>query len=226
MALTILGAGAVKHAVTRLLDTPGLPPATARFDTVGAVRDAVLAGEPADLVLLSTAALDALQAAGRVVPHGRVTLGRTGVGLAVAHNAAPLDTTTQEALAATLRASQGVIAMADPERGATAGIHFRAVLQRLDLWDVLQPTLKSFPTGIVAVAEVAAGRAVIGVSQASEIVAAPGVRLGGTLPDVLQLFTTYAAAATPAAAEAAGAWLALFRSPAGRAAFIESGFTP
>lgn len=223
--LTILGAGAVKHAVTRLLDTPGLPPATARFDTVGAVRDAVLAGEHADLVLLSLAALDALQAAGRVVAERRITLGRTGVGFAVAPDAALLDTTTPAALAATLRASQGVIAMADPERGATAGIHFRAVLQRLDLWDVLQPKLRSFPTGIVAVAEVAAGRAAIGVSQASEIVAAQGVRLGGTLPDALQLFTTYGAAAAPGAVEA-GAWLALFASPAGRLAFAESGFTP
>lgn len=223
--LTILGAGAVKHAVTRLLDTPGLPPATARFDTVGAVRDAMLAGEPAGLVLLSTAALDALQAAGRVVAQGRITLGRTGVGFAISRDAAPLDTATPEALATTLRASQGVIAMADPERGATAGIHFRTVLQRLDLWDALQPKLRSFPTGIVAVAEVAAGRASIGVSQASEIVAAQGVRLGATLPDALQLFTTYGAATTPGASDAAGAWLALFVSPAGRLAFTESGFT-
>jgi molybdate transport system substrate-binding protein len=226
LPLTILGAGAVKHAMTQLLHTPGLPPATARFDTVGAVRDAVLAGEPAGLVLLSEAALDALEAAGRITAHGRITLGRTGVGFAVPRDAAPLDTATPDTLAATLRATDGVIAMADPERGATAGIHFRAVLQRLDLWDALQPKLKCFPTGIVAVAEVAAGRASIGVSQASEIVAADGVRLGGTLPDALQLFTTYGAATTPAASDAAGTWLALLASPAGRAAFTESGFTP
>ena len=66
----------------------------------------------------------------------------------------------------------------------------------------------------------------IGVSQGTEILAAPGVALAGLLPDSLQLWTSYEAAAATGSDPRAQPFLALFASDAGRAAFAAIGFTP
>ena len=77
---------------------------------------------------------------------------------------------------------------------------------------------------MLAVAEVVAGRAAIAVSQMTEIVPVPGVDLGGTLPEAMQLWTVYAASLATGGDARAGAWLALFASPAGQEAFAATGF--
>jgi molybdate transport system substrate-binding protein len=218
----IVAVGAVKLAVQRLLAAPGLPEAEATFDTVGAARDRVLAGEPCDLVMVSTPAMDALQGAGRI-SGPRHVIGRTGAAFAVPKGTAPPDLATEAAVAAALRAAP-VIAMADPASGATAGRHFWAVLQRLGLAEELGGKLTRHPNGMLAVAEVAAGRAAIAISQGTEILAAPGVALGGMLPESLQLWTAYEAARGAGGDPRAQAFLDLFASETGRAAFAGIGF--
>src|SRR5688572_28118963 len=81
--LRVLAAGAVKAVVLEL--RAGFEAATGRrldaaFDTVGALRDRVLAGEGADVTILSAQALDAVAAQG-LARGGRVDLGQTGVAL-------------------------------------------------------------------------------------------------------------------------------------------------
>lgn len=220
--LRIIAVGAVKHALQHLLRTPGLPEATASFDTVGGARDKVLAGTPCDLVIASDPALDILREAGRLTGE-RLALGRTGLGFAVPEGAAPLDTSSPAAIAATLRAAPR-IAMADPASGATAGRHFQGILDQLGLTDTLAPKITRHANGMLAVAEVVEGRASIAVSQMTEIVPVPGVDLGGTLPEAMQLWTVYAASLAAGGDARAGAWLALFASPAGQEAFAATGF--
>jgi molybdate transport system substrate-binding protein len=221
-SLTIIAVGAVKHALAELARTPGLPSASLQWFTAGGARDRVLGGGAFDLVLTSDPALDALQDAGRIVPP-RIALDRTGLGFAVPRGAPALAVATPQALASTLRAAPS-IAMADPASGATAGTHFQSVLDQLGLAQDLERRITRHTNGMLAVAEVAAGRAAIGVSQETEILPTDGVALGGMLPEPLQRWTGYGAALAAAADPRAGAWLELLGGARAREMFARTGF--
>lgn len=220
--LRIAAVGAVKLALAQALADPALPAWSATFDTVGGARDRVLAGEAYDIVFGSAPALDALAAAARI-SGPRIAVGCTGAGLAVPAGAPALDIATPEKLAAVLRAAPA-IAMADPASGATAGKHFAAVLAQLGLAEALAPRISRHANGMLAVAEVAAGRAALGVSQGTEILAAPGVALGGMIPEPLQQWTVYSAARVTGGDPRAQALLEALAAPPARAAFTAIGF--
>ncbi|MBL8700333.1 MAG: substrate-binding domain-containing protein [Alphaproteobacteria bacterium] len=189
----------------------------ANFDTVGALRDRVLAGENPDVVLLSAPALDALATAGRLAAGTRRDLGRTGVGLAAPLGAPPLDISTPDRLRAVLLAAPS-LAYADPARGATAGTHFRKVLAELGIADAVAAHAKVVPFGVDGVRAVAEGEFALAVSMATEILANRRVRFVGNLPEPLQLWTVYGAAAVAPASGATGATAALLEFLAGETA--------
>lgn len=227
--LRVLAAGAAQHALQRL--APGFERATghhlrAAFDTVGAQRDRVLRGAPgqtADLVILSDAAVQQLQAAGH--GHGEPgPLGQVSVALAVAAGqpVPPLSDAAQ--LRAALLAAPS-LGYADPARGATAGTHLARTLQALGIAEALAPRITVLPFGVDVIEAVAQGRLAMGASQSSEILAHPGVRLVGPLPPPHGQRTGYAALRT-SAAPAAGALLTYLRSTEAMQVFRDSGFTP
>ena len=81
----LYAAGAVKHAVEELregLRAAGRPVPDALYDTVGALRDRILAGDRPAVTLLSAEAVTALANRGLVPADGVAEVGRTGVGLA------------------------------------------------------------------------------------------------------------------------------------------------
>ncbi|WP_161993465.1 molybdate ABC transporter substrate-binding protein [Muricoccus nepalensis] len=224
---TILAAGATKHAVEELqegLRAAGQPVPAAAYDTVGALRDRVLAGERPAVVLLSAEAVAAIGARVAIPVDGVAAVGRTGVGLAAPAGRPSPDIGTPEALRAALLATDSV-AVADPARGATAGRHFMGVLDRLGIAEAMRPKLRLVPFGVEGVALAARGEVPLAVSQATEITDRPGVRLAGLLPDPLQLWTVYQVAALRDD-EAARSLLRLFTSGAAREAFRRIGFQP
>ena len=222
----ILAAGAVRLAVE------GLGPAFGAraghrvemvVDTVGAIRDRALAGEKADVVLLSAPALKALDEKGRLAPGSIRIIGRTGVGLAGPKGGPAIDVSTPDALRTALLAAP-TIGYADPARGPTAGIHFHAVLQRLGILDQVAARTVLRPTGIEVVDAVAAGQVALGASQVTEIAAHPGARLVGLLPESLQLWTAYGVAVLAPGSDAASAFVGSLFAPEGEAAFRRIGF--
>lgn len=224
-APVLLAAGAVKTAIEALLAAPGAwQGARPRvvFGTVGALRDRILAREPCDATVLSAEAIALLVARGLIDPATVVPLGVTGVGLAAGAGVAvgPID--TEAGLVAALRAAPS-IAWADPASGATAGRHFAAVLERLGLAEHVRAKSLMVQFGVEAVAACARGEAALAVSQATEILGVPGVRLVGLLPPPHALETAYAVAA-PRACAAAAAIAATLTGPAGRAALAAIGF--
>ena len=86
------------------------------------------------------------------------------------------------------------------------------------------PTSSQVATEVMR--ELAAGRAVLGITQASEVNAIPGVTLAGFLPASLQLVSTYQAALTPSGQgkAPAAAFVAFVTGPSGAAAFRAAGF--
>ena len=131
----VLAAGAAQGAIRAL--EPAFRSASghtveAHFDTVGALRDRLLAGERADVLILSEAGVAALEKAGKLGPGRPLDLGSISVALAVRKGAPLPDVATPEALRRALLAARSV-AHADPARGATAGTHFARVLERLGI---------------------------------------------------------------------------------------------
>ncbi len=192
------------------------------FDTVGALRDRALQGEPADILILSDTAMRVVDEA---LPRTlRVTrdLGRTGIGLAGAAGREPTDIATPESFRDLLLNAHS-IGYADPARGATAGTQFARTLDQLGLTVRLRDRLSVFAFGVDAVSAVSRGEVEIAVSQATEIVPRPEVSFLGLFPEPYQLWTCYQAA-TLSDREDAKAFLDLLGGSEGTAALRHSGF--
>ena len=172
-----------------------------RFGAVGAMKEAFIAGDPCDLMILTDAMIRAMVAEGQLSPRGVRPLGTVRTGIAVPAGAPLPDVSTSEALAAAFgRASS--LWIPDTVR-STAGIHVRKVLEALGLAESMQPRLREFPNGATAMRAMAeAGdAAAIGCTQISEILFTPGVALVAPLPKQFELGTVYTAAVSARATQ-------------------------
>ena len=225
----LLCAGAAKGLVLALQDSFERAQGAelvCTFGAVGALREQLDAGAPCDAIVLTRAVIDALARAGRVDAASVRDLGAVDTGVAVPDAAPPAAAADAGALRALLlRAS--AIYLPDPQR-ATAGIHALNVLRELGQ---AQPArLRAHPNGAAAMAALArdGDAAAVGITQVSEILYTPGLRLLGALPPPFALATAYSAAVLSAGAQPAAAaclldWLS---APAQAAVRRRCGFEP
>jgi molybdate transport system substrate-binding protein len=172
----------------------------ARFGAVGAMKEALLAGEPCDVMIVTDAMVVALQSAGDLGIQPRAPLGRVRTGLAVRSGAALPDVASPDALQRALLAASAIY-FPDPQR-ATAGIHFASVLDRLGIAAAVAGRIRTFPNGATSMRELAASApGAIGCTQITEILYTPGIVLVGPLPDAFELATVYTAAVSAHAAQ-------------------------
>jgi molybdate transport system substrate-binding protein len=203
MKLHILSGGAAQGLVAAL--APDFEGATGcrvegTFGAVGAMRERLLGGTPADILILTEELIGGLERDGRATAGSAVPLGVVRTGVAVRAGAAPPPIGDAVSLAAALRGADAIY-FPDPER-ATAGIHFKKVLDGLGLAAELAPRLRPFANGAAAMAAMAGARdaAPLGCTQVTEIRATAGVALVGPLPKEFELATIYAAAVASDAA--------------------------
>jgi molybdate transport system substrate-binding protein len=162
------------------------------FGAVGAMRDKLLAGTTADLVILTRALVKELEAADHVLPGSAVDIGVVRTGIAVRNGDAVPPIGDDAAVRGALLAADGIYV---PDlKLSTAGLHFARILDQLGLRRQVEPHLRVFPSGNIAMRALAAaaGRP-IGCTQVTEILHTPGVKLVGLLPNALQLATVYTA---------------------------------
>jgi molybdate transport system substrate-binding protein len=178
------------------------------FSAVGQMKDALLAGAPCDLIILSQALIRELSEAGKLEPGSERAIGTVKTGMAVpAGQAAPA--VGDEA--SLKRALESASAIYVPHlTQSTAGIHFMKVLRSLGLEQALGPRVKAFANGQTAMATMAsdarAGQTgLLGSTQVTEILNTEGVQLAGLLPPSLELATVYTAAVVRDAPNAAAA---------------------
>jgi molybdate transport system substrate-binding protein len=224
--LRVFSAGAVRAIVTELAQAFQQETGhtvTLSFGTVGVTRGKLASAEPVDVVIMTDAAIDDVASQGAVVPGTRADLARTGMGLGVREGAPRPDITTSEAFKQTLLAAKSIVYV-DPKQGATSGIHFASVLDRLGIAEAVRGKSLLVPGGYPA-EKVASGEAEVVVHQISEIVPVKGVTLVGPLPPDLQKVTVYSAglAARSAAPETARAFIAFLTRPAFKAKFAAAG---
>jgi molybdate transport system substrate-binding protein len=218
-------AGAAKAAYEML--APDYQRATgntlrAEFDTVGALRDRVVAGAAVDLVILSSVAVDVLAQKGFVAAEARNDVGVVVAGLAVRRGAPVPDIATEAAFRQTLL-NAATIAHADGARGATSGLHFSKVVDAMGLRETLVQRITVLPFGVDVIHGVADGTYALGVSQSSEIVPLPAVTFVGGLPAPYSLRTVYSVAAIGSGDEGRKL-LRFMQTDAARAKFAAAGF--
>jgi molybdate transport system substrate-binding protein len=224
--LKVYAAGAAKEVVIRA--APEFTKSTgikvvSIYDTVGALRDRLLAGERADVAMLSDSAIDALAGKDLIVPGSPQPLGSVAIALAIKKGASIPDIATPEGLKETLLGAKS-ISYADPEHGATAGAYFDRVLDQLGIRARIADRLALLPFGVEVIQAVADGRVELGVSQSSEISLHPGVSLVGRLPEPHALLTPYAAVILRGASENAMRFLDFLKTKAGADALAQAGF--
>jgi molybdate transport system substrate-binding protein len=227
--LHLLSAGAAKALVLALqpqFERASGVQLAGTFGAVAAMRELLAAAAPCDAIVLTRAMLDELAAAGRVNAASVCDLGWVHTGVAVPQGA-PTATVGDAAELRALLQRANVIYLPDPQR-ATAGIHALKVLR--ELGQAQPERLRAHPNGAAAMAAMAreADHAAVGITQVSEILYTPGLRLLGVLPLPYALATLYSAAVVQAAphAEAAAALLALLSAPGQAALRQQSGFEP
>ena len=197
------------------------------FGAVGAMRDKLLTGAPADVLILTRALIDELTRQGHVLPGSAMNVGTVLTAIAV-RSGDPMPPVGDAAgLRAALLAADE-IHCPDPKR-ATAGIHFAGVLDRLGIAADVASRLKTHPNGMTAMRALAAAGSErpIGCTQVTEILATPGVALVAPLPRGLELATVYTAAVCTRAArtDQARALVALLAGSETREARERAGFT-
>ena len=206
--LDFLSAGAAHPIVHTVARAAGVE-IQGTFGAVGGILERFNAGEACDVVILTRRQVDELAAKGAVLPAPIADLGAVATAIAVPEGRPIPDVSTADTLRDALVAAEGIY-FPDPAR-ATAGKHFLQVLLDLGIHERVRGGLQAFPNGATAMREMAQSkRRCVGCTQATEILATPGVRLVGPLPPGCDLVTTYTAAVSAKA-----------RNPKAASAFVE-----
>jgi molybdate transport system substrate-binding protein len=185
-------------------------------------------GEPVDVFLTDSTAIDGLIKQGKVLP-GRVDLARTGIGIAVRKGAPKPDVSTAEALKRALLAAK-TVGHAAPAGGSITAAHIMQMFEKLGIAAEVTPKVKlaaGGPNGRVSVL-VSSGEAEIGLQQVSELMSNPEVEVIGMLPAELQLTTIYSAGVTANARqpEAARALVRFLAAPEAMMIYKAKGLDP
>jgi len=207
--LNVLAAGAVEAVVRDMVgsfEKESGHTVKLTYAPVGALRDKIYAGEPADVTIVTPVIIEQLLVRGLVRPGTRTDMGRVGGGIAVRKGVPrPAIGTAEELKRALLAAKE--IYHADPKI-ATAGAYFLQVADRLGIGEEVRKKGRTAGGGKASMELMAKSTAeAIGLTQISEILSVPEVELVGPYPGDLQLMTTYTGILLertphPAAAEA------------------------
>ena len=227
--LRVLISGAIKAAMADLkplFEQASGHQLIVRSDTSGRIAKRIADGEETDLIIVTTGGIDDLARQGRVIAGSKVVLARSGIGAVVLKGAPRPDISTPEKFKQALLAAK-TVAYTSPASGGQSGIYFAKMLEQLGIADEVNKKAKYGQGGPVA-AIVASGEAELGMQQIPELINFPGVDYIGPLPGDLQFFTVLAAgiATNGKQADAAGALIKFFATPAALSAIRRNGMEP
>jgi molybdate transport system substrate-binding protein len=190
------------------------------------IKKRMIAGETADVVILSRPAIDELQKLDKFAPGSIANVAGTPVAVVARAGASKPDISSVDALKRSLLAAKSIV-YADPAKGGASGVYFAHVVDQLGIAEQLKSKTILVP-GPQAADVVAKGEAEIGVAQASEIVPVSGAQLVGPLPGEFASMTAFTAGigAGTKAPEAAKSLIQFLTGPAAAPVFKSKGFQP
>ncbi len=180
-------------------------------------------GEPVDVIILASSALDDLIKRGKVRSDSRVDLVRSAIGMVVRAGTPKPDIGSVDALKRTLLEASS-ISYSD----SASGVYIATELfERLGIADQVRSKSKKIEGEPVA-AVVARGDSQIGFQQVSELLPVRGVDYLGPLPPEVQKVTVFSAGIAVGAKhlDAARALIEFFRSPAAVPTIKRTGLEP
>lgn len=227
-SIKLLSAGAVKRGVAQIaaeFERASGNQVAVEFAPVPELRKRIAAGEAVDVIVATPAAMDEFAAQGRIETESRGYLGRSRMGVVI-HVDAPIPPLGDTA--AFTKALLGASAVVRNE--ASSGIYTAKLLEKLGLKQKLGSKIVVVRTGSAIMEYVGEHPpGAVGLAQISEVMVmiAKGckVRLAAPLPDEIQNFTSYdaAAAAGGAARDAARALAERLTSAAAKEIFAATG---
>jgi molybdate transport system substrate-binding protein len=171
---------------------------TVAIESVGGVDAAkrVQAGEPFDVVVLASDAIDRLIASGHVVGE-RVDLVRSPVAMAVRAGAPHPDVASEQAVRRAVLAAPRISYSTGP-----SGVHLGRVFERWGIAQEIRNRIVQAPPGVPVGTLVARGEVELGFQQLSELMHLDGLDVLGTLPDEIQFITIFSAGLCAGSAQA------------------------
>jgi molybdate transport system substrate-binding protein len=222
----VLAAASLQESLGAAADAwarTGHPRPVISFAASSALARQVQAGATADLFVSADQDwMDVLQRGGLIVPATRVTLvGNRLVVVAAKDNPVRVPLAARP-LARVLAA--GPLAMADT--GAVpAGRYGKAALEKLGAWPLVKPRVVEAESVRAALALVERGAAPLGIVYATDVRAAPGLRVAGVFPAGTHPPITYPIARLKASTNPEGeAFRRYLTSAPARAIFRRYGF--
>jgi molybdate transport system substrate-binding protein len=160
------------------------------IESVGGV-DAVkrvLAGEPFDMVVLASEAIDKLIDAGHIIPTSKVNLVNSGIAVAIKSGAIAPDITTESALKDAVLAAKTISYSTGP-----SGVAMVKLFERWGIAEQIATRIIQAPPGVPVGDLVASGEVELGFQQLCELIHIKGISVVGFLPTAIQITTTFSA---------------------------------
>ena len=169
------------------------------IESVGGLDAAkrIAAGDPFDVVLLGSDAIDKLIAAGHVLAGSRTDWVTSPISIAMKNGAYPADTASASGLKNALLAAQSISYSTGP-----SGVYLAQLFEKMGIAEALKAKTIVPPPGVPVGSLVARGEVEIGFQQRSELISVEGIQVLGNLPDELAYITTFSAGLPTHASEA------------------------
>jgi molybdate transport system substrate-binding protein len=196
------------------------------YSLIADIKKRIIAGETADVIILSRPAMDDLQKQEKFAPGSIADVAGTAVAVTIRAGGPKPDISSADALKRSLLAAKSIV-YADPAKGGASGVHFAHVVDQLGIGEQLKSKTILVP-GAQAADTVAKGEAELGIAQTSEIVPVSGVQLVGPLPGELGSVTEFTAGigASSKSAETAKSLILFLTGPAAAPVFKSKGLRP
>lgn len=201
------------------------------YDTAGAAEEKFVAAGKAGILITTEVRINKSRKmpatdAGALQAGSILVVGDTLAGAAMSDSFAKANPninidTSDKLKQALLNAKR--IAFSDPARGATVGVHFMNVIDKLGMREEVLAKSTKAKDGIETMRLVAAGEADVGITQVSEIVQSQPKLLLGAFPKDLELATRYSSWVANSASDATKALANAFSSPSGRSSLSKNG---
>ena len=228
--LKVFSAGAVKRGVAQVAKEFERATGTrvsVEFDTAPKWRKRIAAGEAADVIVVPPAVMDEFAKLGKIDTGSRGFVGRSRVGVVVHATATVPALGDTAAFKRALMAASAVV-----YNKASSGLYIARLMEKLGLDRELGSKIVIVDSGSAIMEAVAAkGPGAIGLAQISEVLVlidkGCAVKLAAPLPDEIQNYTSYDAAAFAASAsgDAARKLAGNFTSDAAKKIFAATGIS-
>jgi molybdate transport system substrate-binding protein len=221
--ITLLCSNALKSVLEELgpqFEKASGPNLKIEYGSTGPLKAKIDTGQAFDVAILGVGATEDLLRSGKLAAGSRTDIARSGMGIGVRKGAAKPDLGSTQAFKETLLKAQ-TISYSD---GGLSGIYLKGLIERLGIADELKPKIRHGRGGEM----VSQGKAEIGLTQISELLAEPNVEVAGPLPPEVQQYTIFPAAIGAAApqAEAGKALLKFLKSPEAAKVLKAKGLEP